>query len=492
MPENNVLINPLAAVNREAYDAEYHSAVNFGVAGLMDRSQSLRGDLDAAVREAGDDFDVAKIVTLKGDTPTATLGNVVDHHSRLSAVTDILNQKRAIQAQVHRRAEADSRPDDDPIYDHMREVSPTPTTLVDHLRAALVERGYANIAEAARSRAALSMDVGARILAATLKTTDGFPPESVRSGRVTTQGRAPLTLLDIVPTGTITQASHVYMRETTPSTGTTSGATHTVDSSRAASAAAARAEEGGLAESTFAWEEMTDAVRSIGHYLPITEEQLMDVSGIESLIERRMLYGVRQQANIQIAKGTGANNQLKGFTAYKYDNSGSGNADKAASIASTFSRTTVDLSDSDTDAKKGKTMLTSLRKLRTLLETEGAVVPSHVTLHPGSWELISLLETSSAGFYFGDPRLLSGQSIWGLPVVMDQYGLTQFSTAGNVLAVMGDFSSFSEFLLRHDFRVEFGMNADDFRDLRRSVRAYVRAVLSIYRLKAFATMEVVS
>lgn len=85
-----------------------------------------------------------------------------------------------------------------------------------------------------------------------------------------------------------------------------------------------------------------------------------------------------------------------------------------------------------------------------------------------------------------------GNVIWGLPIVQDQYALQEADTAADVPVIVGDFSGQSEFLLRHDYRVEFGMNADDFKDLRRSVRAYVRGVLSLYRLRAFAHLTVVA
>ena len=473
MPERTgALVNPLAAINQEAYDEEHHSAINLGIAALTARSATLRSELDAAVNEAGDDFDVAKVTTLKGDTPQATLGNIVDHHSRLTAANDVLNQQRAIRAQVQRRADADGRSEDDPVYDHMYEGAPMadrrtfPGAMV---RAALTESGLESFVEAAQGRVGFDIDIGSRPLAATLTTGAGFAPESIRSGRVATLGRAALSMIDIVPGGTITQAAHVYMREGKPVQGAAGAASD-------ASAADARQENANLAESEFTWEQVTDTVRSIGHFLPVTMEQLDDVPGMESLIDGRMMFGTRQAANKQIIMGDGTAPNLKGFLDF-------GNM---------FNQSSVDLSDNNDDPKKGKAMMVAARRMQTQLLTNGAVMPSHMVMHPDSWEKMNLLETASAGFYFGEPRVMSAEVLWGTPVVMDQYGMRPFNAAGNVVLLAGDFTGYSEFLLRHGFRVEFGMNNGDFRGLRQSVRAYVRGVLSVYRLLAFATCSVVA
>ena len=81
---DGALVNPLSAINREAHDAEHGTAVNLGITALTERARVLRTELDRAVDEAGENFDVGRVTgDLKGDTPTATLGNLVDHQSCL-------------------------------------------------------------------------------------------------------------------------------------------------------------------------------------------------------------------------------------------------------------------------------------------------------------------------------------------------------------------------------------------------------------------------
>ena len=502
-------INPLAAINREAHDAEYGDAINRSLSELTARVATLRGDLDTAVREAGDDFDVTKVRALRGDTPRGTMGNLVDHHSRLIASQEQLNQRRAILASAQRRARGEGRHEDDneDFLDMLAEggTGRRPAQQLDFtgsLRAAMTERGIGSYVEAMRHRASFDMDVGFRPLAATLTRgtgyednfptqTAGFPAWSDRSGIVGALGRAPLSYLDVVPIGAIGQAAHIYERETEPTSSTSTGSGQSTDAATAASGAAARNEAANLAESTFLWERIADPVQSIGHFVPVTLEQLEDAPRFESLLEMRMRFGVRQRVNIQIASGSGTAPNIKGFTAFDTAVTTTSAATRLAGEKARFIETNAaDVSATDTTAKRGKAILLAAKDLETQLMVQGAVTPSAFMMHPVTWHAVCITESASGGFYFGDPRLGTANALWGYPVVMDQYGLSPIGantmgTAGERFIFAGDFAMQSEFLLRHDVRVEFGMNDTDFRKLQQSVRAYVRGCLSIYRIKAF-------
>lgn len=501
------LVNPVSAINREAYDAEYGQAIQSGISALSSRVGELRTELDSAVREAGDDFDVSKITgVLKGDTDTGTLGRVVDHHSMLAAAVSVLNQQRAIQAAVRRRAERDQVSEDDPIYDqHPDPVTAERPVLSRRVMAAMQAQGVATFKVAHASNFSVDLDVDPRIYAVLERGSPGAvpnqwddaasPPWSGVSDMTVRLGRAALTMLDVVPAGTIGQVQHIYYRETLPSTGETSGPAHTVQSSRDASMAAARAEGAALAESTFKDIRVADTVESIGHRAKVTMEQLEDSARIQSMLDTRMPYGVRQAVNKALLNGSGVSPNIKGFLAYRYSDSGADSAAKAKSIEESFSRVTVDVSDADTDAKAGKAAMLAVRSAMTTLLVEGASQATAVVMHPTTIERIQTTETSSAGFYYGDPRVMPARMLWGLPMIEDQYGLIAFNkdtVAGHTVALLGDFAMQSEILYRSGVRVEFGMSQDDFDKLIQSVRAYVRAVLSIYRLKAFITLETVA
>lgn len=507
------LVNPLAAINQEAYDAEHHTAINLGIGGLTARCRELRTDLDAAVREAGDDFDVAAVTALKGDTDQATLGNIVDHHSRLSAAQAVLNQQRAIQAAVQRRAARDGRSEDDPVYDHLHAAAMPPTTvsLGDHVRRALHDGNYSGFRAAHAGNASFELDVDPRILAQMSRGAPGdepnqwdsaaSPPWSPETPRTVMVGRAALSMLDVIPSGTIGSAQHIYYREVSYRTDAALNSAKndlaSRDGSVAASAAAARSESAVLAQSAFQDIRVADTVESLGHRAKVTVEQLEDSARMQSMIDQRMPYGVRQAINRALLNGTGVSPQIKGFLAYKFDNSGSSDAAKLTNLQNSFSRVTVDASDNNTDAKAGKALMLAARNCQTRLLTEGDSMATAIVLHPESIEKIQLLETTSAGFYYGDPRVMPVNMLWGMPMIGDQYGLEPFTAATTAsgdptVALLGDFSAQAELLYRHGIRVEFGMSSDDFDRLVESVRAYVRAVLSVYRLRSFITIQVVA
>lgn len=506
-PQEGALVNPLSAINQEAYDEAHAAAINLGITALSARVRERRTRLDAAVRQAGDDFDVSQITgDLKGDTATGTLGRVVDEHSALVADQEVLNQQRAIQASVRRRAAADQRNEDDPVYDQLYEPVRAESPVLSHrVTAAMREQGIPDFRAAYAGNASFELDVDPRIYADLERGAPGAapnqwdnaasPPWSPETARTVMLGRARLSMLDLIPSGTIGAAQHIYYREVAPSTGATSGAAHTVDAARAASSAAARPEGAALAETMFQDIRVADTVESIGHFARVTMEQLEDSARVQSMLDTRMPYGVRQAVNRAVLSGTGASPQIKGLLAFKYAPGGGNAASQAANIASQFSRVTVDASEANTNAEAGKDLLLKIRSGVTTLLVEGAADASGIVMHPESLEHVQTLETASAGFYYGDPRVMPAKMIWGLPVVEDQYALTPWNSAadaGNTVALMGDFAMQAEILYRHGIRVEFGMSANDFLQLRESLRAYVRAVLSVYRLKAFITIESVA
>ena len=104
-------------------------------------------------------------------------------------------------------------------------------------------------------------------------------------------------MIDVIPSGQTGQASIVYMEETTR--------THS---------AAERAEAGAYAESTFVLEEKTSTVRSIGDSIPVTDEQLADVPQVQSYLNQRLAFGVRQRLDGQVLNGNGTAPNLKGIT----------------------------------------------------------------------------------------------------------------------------------------------------------------------------------
>src|SRR5690606_13765840 len=140
-------------------------------------------------------------------------------------------------------------------------------------------------------------DFGLReIRAALFETGSGWAPETTRTGIVVEAPTRPLQVIDIIPSGRTSQAAVVHMEETTH--------TH---------AAPAAAEAGQYPESAFVLAEKSPPVRKIGDSSPVTDEQLDDVEGVQSYLNARLMFGLRQRFDTQVLTGDGTAPNLRGI-----------------------------------------------------------------------------------------------------------------------------------------------------------------------------------
>lgn len=81
------------------------------------------------------------------------------------------------------------------------------------------------------------------------------------------------------------------------------------------SAAAETAEAAAKPESTLTFEEVTENVRTIPHFIKVSKQALEDSTFLASYIDRRMAHGVRQRIESQIINGDGTGVNLSGWLA---------------------------------------------------------------------------------------------------------------------------------------------------------------------------------
>lgn len=117
-------------------------------------------------------------------------------------------------------------------------------------------------------------------------TSAGWAPEALRTGKVVEYATRPISMIDVVPGGTTNQSSIVYMEETTFT-----------------NAAAETAEEGSYPEATLALTEKSSPVRKIAVFIPVTEEQLEDVAQVQSYLENRLRFMLRQRLTGRFSQG---------------------------------------------------------------------------------------------------------------------------------------------------------------------------------------------
>lgn len=281
------------------------------------------------------------------------------------------------------------------------------------------------------------IDAGLRELKTTFTTTAGWAPESLRTGRIIEEQVAPIQVLDIIPTAPTSMTSVVYMEETTVTF-----------------AAAERNEEAVYAESTFALTEQSSAVRSIGHFVPVTDEQLEDVPAVQAYLNQRLIFGLRQRLDTQVLVGDGAAPNLRGI---------------------------LNVVGIQTQAKDADTVPDAVYKAIVLCRVTGRSFPGVVVFHPNDWQDVRLLRTADGIYIWGNPSEAGPERIWGLRVV-------QSDQETENTALVGDFATFCSLFEKRGVDIQVGYIDDDFKKGRRSIRAGLRVAFVVYRPAAFVTV----
>ncbi len=272
------------------------------------------------------------------------------------------------------------------------------------------------------------------LLKTVFETSAGWAPESVRIGRWIEDAQRPINVIDIVPGGVTGQAAIVYMEETTFT-----------------NAADFRAEAGAYAENAFAFTEQSVTVRSIGASLPVTDEQMADVPQIQSILNQRMAFTVRQQLDSMLLTASGVAPEWTGVN---------------------------NLSGVQTQALGSDPVPDAVYKAMDLVRFTGRAEPSNAVFHPNDWQPVRLLKTADGIYIWGNPAEAGPLRIWGIPVLLST---AQTENTG----LVGDFRTYCQYFVRQDMAVEMGYVNDDFLDGRVTIRAGVRGAFVGYRPAAF-------
>lgn len=151
----------------------------------------------------------------------------------------------------------------------------------------------------------------------------------------------------------------------------------------------AQAGNGLKPESSMVLEKVTAAVRTIAHWIPVTNRALSDAAQIETLINNFLDTGLEIELEKQMIQGNGTGEQFLGL-----DNTPN-----------------ITLQAFDTD------MLVTTRKALTKVQVIGRARATAFVLHPYDWESIDLTQDAEDRFYFGGPMVLGQKRLWGQPVV---------------------------------------------------------------------------
>jgi HK97 family phage major capsid protein len=249
----------------------------------------------------------------------------------------------------------------------------------------------------------------------------------------------PLSLLDLIPTGTTESNSIEYVQVT------------------ATPAAAAEVAPGTMKpEESFTTVDASAPVRTIAGWIKLQKQALADVQGLESIIRALLPYDVKRRTEAQLIAGNGVGQNLKGIL-------------KTAGIGVPAAVPGDNRAD------------TMLRAMTAIFLADGD--PNFVTLHPLDWQELLLMRENekdrTGGYLYGTPSSPVAPSIWGL-------AMTQNRAVPQGEPLVGDSNSAS-LLYREGMQILISdSDGTDFRENRVTILAEVRVAAPIWRPSSFA------
>jgi len=290
----------------------------------------------------------------------------------------------------------------------------------------------------------------------TLNTT-GYPPESLRApGILETALRNPDSVIGLFDQIQTSHNAYVYLEETTFTNN-----------------AGSIAESGDISaslESALAFTERTESIRKMATFLPVTDELLADVAGIQGYVNSRLSTMMKLNLDNQLINGDGSAPNLTGVL----NKSGINTFDYALPYA----------------GELGK--LGQIYQAITEIRKDAFVEPDAIVMHPSDWYDIvtSVTEVDTSGsknplfVVAGGFGADAAPRIWGLKVVP-----STVIAAGTVL--VGKFSGgdAAQVIMREGVDLAVSdSHSDFFAKNQLAIRLTMRLGFAIYRPTAFCTI----
>lgn len=263
-----------------------------------------------------------------------------------------------------------------------------------------------------------------------------------------------LSILDLIPMSSTTSNTIEYVKEKT----------FTNNAATVAEASVTTGTTGLKAESVLAYELATASVRTIAHWIPVTNQMLADAPVIEGLIGNRLIYGLNQELEDQVLSGDGNAPNMTGILA-------SGLSTIGLSAGSTYGGQA-----NAVDAAFAAALI---------VRATGLAQPNAYVLHPNDWAAIRLMRESAVtgnvnpgAYLYGPPSQSGPATLWGRPVV-EALGMTE-----NTI-LCGDFQLGCMLFDREQAAITTGTIDDQFVRNMRTILAEMRAAFAVFRATAF-------
>lgn len=260
--------------------------------------------------------------------------------------------------------------------------------------------------------------------------------------------RQNLVIRDLIPSTPVTGNAFTYYKELL----------HTL-------AAGMVAEGGAKPQSNVTFEQVTDTIKKIAVWMPITDEALDDVPQLYSYIQELLRYDLKLAEEAQILKGDGTGQNLNGImtqaTAF----------DAALNAA-------------------GDTAIDTIRRAIYQVRKQSKRAADAVVMSDLDWMNIELQKDGENRYLFANLQGLVTPVLWGRPVVASDSMDEGTPAAGEDPATGGEFlvGSFAQGARIYDrmaFTVKVGMINDDFIKNQRVILVEERIGLAVRRANAF-------
>lgn len=286
-------------------------------------------------------------------------------------------------------------------------------------------------------------------------TTASYPPEVLRQPGVIEESlRDPNAVIGLFDQIETDQNAFQYLEETTFT-----------------NAAAEAAEEGAAAEAELDFTEQTAAIRKIAVFLPVTEELLADVSGIQGYVNSRLSTMMRLRLDGQLLSGDGTAPNLEGIL--------------------DAGKTLVNSVDYSTYVSGGGELnrMGAIYEAITDIRTGAFIEPDAIVMHPNDWyqtvTAVSDITTSgsknplfvAAGGFGAGPQA----SLWGLKVVP-----TTAISEGTVLVGRFGGGEAAHVVMKQGIDIAVSDSHSDFFSKGKvAIRATMRVGFPVYKQKGF-------
>jgi len=198
----------------------------------------------------------------------------------------------------------------------------------------------------------------------------------------------------------------------------------------------------------------SEAVQTIGHWVPASKQVIADSTMLQSYINARLTYGLKLKEETQLLTGSGANGELNGIYTQ----------------ATAYSLRSPQISN-------------EITLIRDMIRQAHAseYLPDAIILNPTDWYDIDVrtVGTGDDRYVVGNPRAMSQPMLWGLPVVLS-------NSMASGTALVGAFGAGAQIWDRMESTIEVSTeNSDNFVTNMCTILAEERLALTVYRPGAF-------